>query len=208
MKKQFRTVLIAVTCAACALVVTPAHGARRSWTAAHVRSGNDRVVEALQYGLEHSPSYHDLIDTLELLDGVVFIEGGPCGHRGPRACLHLMSTRGGRLRVRIDPRQPIPSVAAQLAHELYHAVEVARELDVIDEVSLRNLYARIGERSCGSESDDCWETRAADAFEALASRQLTAVRPTSEHQSHGALRLTRPFPTLAKTEETAAAASR
>jgi hypothetical protein len=84
------------------------------------------------------------------------------------------------LLVRIDPRQPIRLAASQLAHELYHALEGAREPEVIDEASLRSLFERIGERTCARIGDTCWETRAARAFEALVTRQLNKF-PTERH---------------------------
>jgi hypothetical protein len=162
--------------------VISARAARDRWTATHVRSDNDRILEVLLYAIGRSPSFIDLIETLEQLDRVVYIEEGTCHHRELRACLQMMSTPGGKnLLVRIDPRQPIRSVVAQLAHELYHAVEIAREPEVVDAGSLRDLYERIGERSCFSEANPCWETRAAVAFEALVARQLSEA----SGKSHG-----------------------
>jgi hypothetical protein len=124
----------------------------------------------------------DLIETFEQLDRVVYIEEGTCHHRELRTCLQMMSTPGGKnLLVRIDPRQPIRTVVAELAHELYHAVEIAREPEVVNVASLRDFYERIGERSCYSEANPCWETRAAVAFEALVARQLSQA----SGRSHG-----------------------
>jgi hypothetical protein len=84
-----------------------------------------------------------------------------------------MSTPGGHnILVRIDPRQPTRAVAVLLAHELYHALEVGREPDVVDPDGLRVLYERIGERRCEANFADCFETQAAMTFERLVSRQL------------------------------------
>ena len=47
---------------------------------------------------------------------------------------------------------------------------------------MRTLFERIGERSCAGTSGDCFETRAAVAFEALVSRQVVSThdqRPDS-----------------------------
>jgi hypothetical protein len=85
-----------------------------------------------------------------------------------------MSTPGGKyIQVRVDPREPIKLVVARLAHELYHASEIAREPNVVDGTSLQALFERIGfqNKSC-SWQDHCWETRAAVAFEALVTREL------------------------------------
>jgi len=139
----------------------------------NVRVDNDRIREVMEYAMKRSPSFGDLLATLDTLDRVVYIEEGACHHHELRGCLQLMSTPGGRnILVRIDPRQPIHVVVAQLAHELYHALEAARARDVVDESGIRSLYEQIGERSCTGGGGDCFETRAAVAFEALVTRQL------------------------------------
>jgi hypothetical protein len=75
--------------------------------------------------------------------------------------------------VHIDPRQPIRTAAAMLAHELYHATEIGRAPEVVESETLRALYQRIGEQSCqGLSHHGCWETRAARTFQALVMRQL------------------------------------
>lgn len=141
-----------------------------------IRIDNNRVFEVYRYALKGSPSFGDLIAAIELLDGVVYIDEGHCRQRYHRGCLQLMPTPGAkRILIYVDPRQPIRVVAAELAHELYHALEIAREPDVIDDVSLRTLYGRIGERSC-HVSGDCWDTRAARRFEALVRSELAAAK--------------------------------
>jgi hypothetical protein len=139
----------------------------------HVRFDNDRIAEVFHYAMWRSPSFRDLVATLEMLDRVVYVEEGKCRNLQQHSCLILMPTPGAKnLLVHIDPRQPIRSVVAQLAHELYHAEEVGREPSVVDDASLRNLYERIGERRCSTDGDNCWETRAAATFEALVTREL------------------------------------
>jgi hypothetical protein len=65
-------------------------------------------------------------------------------------------------------------VATLLAHELYHVAEILREPDVDDAVGLHRIYERIGYRTCAGDSDACWETRAAVAFQELVWQQLSA----------------------------------
>ena len=147
--------------------------ARPAFAGGHVRFDNKRIAEVYRYAMNRSPSFQALIETLNLTDRVVYVEEGHCPHPMERGCLSLMPTPNAKnILVRIDPRQPIRLVVAQLAHELYHAAEVSKEPAVVDTASLRELYGRIGDRGCLSESDDCWETRAACAFEALVAREL------------------------------------
>lgn len=166
--------LLALACA-CALGMTASEsmqavGVHRQ--ARNVRSSNARIHEVLRYALTRSPSFQDVVATLDLLDRVVYIEEGQCRHREQRSCLQLIPG-GKNLLVQVDPRLPLRAVVGQLAHELYHAVEIAREPGVADPAALETLYQRIGEPGCFLRSDHCWETRAARAFEALVMRQLS-----------------------------------
>jgi hypothetical protein len=180
MANKTRTQRIAFMCIVSCLWAYTVEATRPDTLATHIRVANTRISEVLRYARKRSPSFGDLLATLELLDRAVYIEEGHCRHREQRACLVLMPTPGAKnLLIRIDPRQPIRLVVAQLAHELYHAVEIAREPDVVNVASLRDLFGRIGEQRCFSGSDDCWETRAALAFEALVTRELAASRTAS-----------------------------
>jgi len=172
MPKTTRQLFIVLICGLSILSADRVRASGPHKSPSHVRFDNDRIREVFEYAMKRSPSFGDLVATLELLDRVVYVEEGLCRHRQQSGCLVLMPTPGAKnLLVRIDPRQPIRAVVAQLAHELYHALEVAREPAIVDELSLRDLYVRIGER-CLPADDNCWETRAAVAFEALVTRQL------------------------------------
>ena len=161
----------------CGLTLTIGQVTAGADTFAHhsgrIRFDNERIGEVFRYATKNSPSFVDLVATLDTLDRLVYVEEGRCGHSEERACLHILRAPDSKvLVIRIDPRQPLRSVALQLAHELYHALEVAREPDVVNATGLRDLYERIGERTCFGTADTCWETRAAVAFEALVARQL------------------------------------
>jgi len=99
------------------------------------------------------------------------VSEGSCPGPDHLACLNLV-TGSRNLVIHIDPRQPILIAAGMLAHELYHAAEIARAPEVVDGESLKALYLRIGEQSCRGQVPHCWETRAAQAFQELVTRQL------------------------------------
>jgi hypothetical protein len=152
----------------------PAPAAALDAPAAQVRSSNSRIREALAYAVSRSSLLEELIATLNRLDRVVYVEEGRCPHQEQRSCLQLMPTPGGKyLLVRIDSRQPERAVVAQLAHELYHAVEIARAPGVVDAASFTSLYDRIGQRGCYQQVNSCWETDAAVSFAASVTRQLS-----------------------------------
>jgi hypothetical protein len=134
-----------------------------------------------------------LLATLNLFERTVYVKEGHCSHGPQYGCVQMMATPGGRnLLVLVNPRQQLDRVVGQLAHELYHAVEIANAPDVVNADSLRELYRRIGERGCRQDSDDCWETRAAAAFEALVLRQLHAAGSTENRPYQADAQLTRP----------------
>ena len=161
--------------AACVLTLvttTPVLGSDPGSHPRNLRSDNSRIQEVIRFALARSESFQDLVATLDLVDRVVYVREGSCpGARHP-SCLYLVAGTPN-LVIHIDPRQQTRIAAATLAHELYHAVEIERAPDVVDRDSLRALYERIGERSCPPLSHhDCWETRAAQAFQELVMRQL------------------------------------
>jgi len=165
--------LILLVCGAVLLFGQVSHADPGNRSTSRIRFDNDRINEVFRQAMKQSPSFGDLVATFEALDRLVYIEEGRCGNSEFRACLHIVRAPDSRIvLIKIDPRQQLRSVILQLAHELYHALEVAREPTIVDAVTLRSLYERIGERTCFDESHSCWETRAAIAFEALVAREL------------------------------------
>jgi hypothetical protein len=141
----------------------------------NLRIHNERIDEALHYAIRRSPSFAQLVTALEGSDHIIYIEQGNCAHPAVRSCLNPMAGQGATLVVHLDSRQLMLRVVAQLAHELYHALEIAREPGAVDAASVKRLYERIGERSCSDPTAECRETRAALAFEALVLHQVTST---------------------------------
>jgi hypothetical protein len=156
------------------------HAAQDDPSESRVRTDNGRLAAVIRYAVQRSPSFVDLLATFETLDRVIYVNEGSCSRLAIHACLQLMPTPSEKtIVVRVALGESIDSVVSQLAHELYHALEVARESDVVDDSSLAELYERIGDQSCLGASGKCLETRAAVAFEALVIRQLNGIRSTS-----------------------------
>ena len=162
--------------------IAPVLATGRDGQPPNLRSGNRRIQEVIRFALARSESFQDLVATLDLVDRIVYAEEGPCPGSEHPSCLYLMpGTRN--IVVHIDPRQSIRIAAAMLAHELYHAAEIGNAPEVVDSESLRALYERIGIRSChGQSRHDCWETRAAQAFQELVMRQLVTGDATSHSE--------------------------
>jgi hypothetical protein len=175
---SMKRLIVACACLTAVQARGPVLAASSHTLSAHVHTSNARIEEALHYAMKRSPSFGDLVATFDFVDREVDIEEGYCHHQAQRACLQLMPG-GTSIQVKVDPRQTIRAVALDLAHELYHALEVGREPAVVDAASLRSLYDVIGEKTCLTSPDNCWETRAAVAFQALIERQLSSVPPPS-----------------------------
>ena len=74
--------------------------------------------------------------------------------------MRFVHASGGRrfLRITINQRLADDQRAAALAHELQHALEVARAESVIDKASFADLYKRIGIESGADHHAPCYET--------------------------------------------------
>src|SRR5262249_36520238 len=102
----------------------------------NLRSDNQRIQEVISFALARSESFQNLVASLDLADRIVYVTEGSCPGPEHLACLYLVA--GSRnLVVHIDCRQPILAAAAMLAHELYHAAEIARAPEVVDSESLK-----------------------------------------------------------------------
>jgi hypothetical protein len=154
----------------------PSFGSRSADGAVRFKKG--RIEEVYAFAVQRSPSLRELIATLDLSDRIVYAEEGVCERAHAQSCLIPSATPGVKhLVVRFNPRLSIVQAASELAHELYHAAEVAREPSAIDAESVRQLFTRIGENACRGTGEECWETRAARTFEQLVRRELLGREP-------------------------------
>jgi hypothetical protein len=137
-----------------------------SRSATHIRTLNRFVTEALQEGLAKSPALRALAAELEASNVILYLEEGPCPESA--ACTMIASTQDGPMRLlrvnfvlRTSQGASVflchrDRLIAQIGHELQHAVEIARNPEVVDKATLAALYARIGyeNRAHGYESDE------------------------------------------------------
>ena len=124
----------ALTCVAFA---EPAPGAR-------LRPTTPRLSALIEEAAARSPTFRNMIASLETTDGMVFVDEGPCTGR-VNACLKLQLTQGGRYRllfIVIDPRRPDVSLMASISHELQHALEVLADPSVRTTAALKDFYLR------------------------------------------------------------------
>ena len=127
------------------VVAVPAQGQDGSPTVGgtHVRAAGVRAGTLLRKGLAASPTLRHIVGLLEGSDLVVYVETRPLQLPGQ---LQLLAATPVCRHLRVSVRTPglDTDQIAWLAHELWHAVEIADAPDVRDQASLLQLYERIG----------------------------------------------------------------
>lgn len=65
----------------------PVAGPRMDGRIVRLRLDNAVVADMVDYATRHSPSFRELLATVELLGRVVHVDAGNCHHRSLQACL-------------------------------------------------------------------------------------------------------------------------
>jgi len=135
--------------------------------APHVRSTDQEILEMVREGSRRSETFKSLVDALNQLNTIVYVERGVCGFGHYAACLpHAITIGSGirYLRVVIDSGRA-PDTISLIAHELQHALEIARAPTIRTGGDITALFRRIGRSpSCPRGVPDCYETTAALAI--------------------------------------------
>jgi hypothetical protein len=115
-----------------------------------VRSTDATVLRLIQEGMERSATFRAIVETIDRMDGVVYVEFGYCAFGRINGCLlpFVGSANGDRyLRVVIikdKNRQTQDHLLGIIAHELTHVIEVLAHPEVVDVKTLEAMYRRIG----------------------------------------------------------------
>src|SRR6185503_19741592 len=106
-----------------AFAQTPGHGSPR------VRGTTPAIVEAIEQGIQQSPTFDELVTAIAATDGFVYVHSGQCG-RNVFACLLLTVTQAGPnriLQIKVDARRKGRELVVSIGHELKHAIELLNE---------------------------------------------------------------------------------
>lgn len=145
-----------------------------------IRIVGSRVAELMTRACRASPTLKALVDEVEASNLIVHVTtASPMRHR-PRGSLHfVLHAQGHRfLRILLDDRLPDDVLIALLAHELQHAVEIARAEGVVDNATLETLYRAIGEVACEDGRRREYDTPAARRIGALVLTELRDLAVT------------------------------
>jgi len=109
-----------------------------------VRSSRPAINAMLREASARSATFRELVNRIELTDGIVYVEPGVCRH-GVRACLSLSIAGGGNfriLRVLVNLATDVMELMATIGHELRHALEILSERSVRTPEQAYLFYAR------------------------------------------------------------------
>lgn len=151
-----------------------------------VRVLNARLAESLEQSYAVSPTVRALMDELEESDLIVHVLSlSPELRRSYSGTLKFVQSAGGRryLRIAVDERLPADQRASVIAHELQHAVEVARAAYVVDHATLSVLYKHIGYETGRDPDRRRYETDDARRIGALVLADLKAAELEARHAS-------------------------
>ena len=139
-------------------------------------AADPEVRALLREGSDRSETLRALIGTLEESRWRVFIRRGQCKATALRSCLlHFIGTSRGEPYLQIVitlAGRHRDQVIVSLAHELQHALEVARAPEVVDVATLRALFRRIGFVRVRTGLVTAYETRAAEQVSHAVLREL------------------------------------
>jgi hypothetical protein len=128
-----------------------------------VRTTNRRMEKLLREGVRRSPTFAGMVTRVQETDVIVYLEpsfGLPPEVAG-RILLQTIAGNQRYLRVQVRSTLQGDQMIAVIAHELQHALEVAGDPGVVDDVGLVALYRRIGHNSVGGHSYDTDAARSA-----------------------------------------------
>jgi hypothetical protein len=144
-----------------------------------VRAADPELRRIIAEGADRSPTFLALASEIQRSTAIVQVQFGRCPRGNFRSCVSGVEgdARQRHIRVFVDTRTSQDRLIATIAHELQHAVEIARSPDAIDAARTLALYRRIAIGKCRDGLSDSCETAEAQAAEAAVLDELHRARP-------------------------------
>jgi hypothetical protein len=141
-------------------------------TFSRLRPAGRKAEALLSAGIAGSATFRQLVEAIERSDLVVYVETRTLRLPGQ---LQLVAASPGCRHLRVSIRVPglDAELTAWLAHELWHAVEIAGAGEVRDQASLLRFYQRAG---AGGRADATVETGQAQETWTRVLSELRGVR--------------------------------
>lgn len=141
-----------------------------------VRPYDARSASLLLEGIERSTTIRAIVDRLEELDVIVYLEIQPALSKKLAGRLTWMAATASHryVRISLNPELNQDALIAALGHELQHALEVAEAPSIVDGPSLQAYYERHGVSS--SHQANGWDSLAARVIGDDVRRELAGAR--------------------------------
>ena len=125
-------------------------------------------------GHARSTTFRALMDEIHQANVVVVIQFGLCAKGRVRSCVSHVEgdSRQRHIAVKVNTGTTDDRLIATIAHELHHALEIAREPGVTNSDQALALYRRIAVGRCGQGLDERCETDGAMQIEARVNDEL------------------------------------
>jgi len=127
----------------------------------HVRSSLSSLMAVVDWGHAASPTFAGLVDELDRQAVIVYVEPFTRPRPGlDGATMHTIVSHGGLryLWIGVNPQRTRERLVALIAHELQHALEIARAPEVVTEAAIDRLFERTG-FNCGGACQETKEAR-------------------------------------------------
>jgi len=146
----------------------------------HLRPLDPLTSAAIEAGIERSPTFAALVQTIEDAEFVVYVESSRKLKGGMDGCLVHGVTGPRYLRVVLKTGLSLDERIEVLAHELQHVREVIQAGIINDPTAMQALFSRIGynKRQRGAR-EQVYETQAARNISLMVARELR-LRGTME----------------------------
>jgi hypothetical protein len=139
---------------------------------ARVRAADTRSASALAEGRLRSSSFRKVLQHIDQLDVIVYIEMQPLlrGRLGGRVSWVTATQDFRYVRISLNPELTKSQLVATLAHELQHVAEIGEAPGVVDTVTLSAHYRHIGVEN--RKRSEQWDTQAAQRTGEVVRREL------------------------------------
>ena len=146
----------------------------------HVRTTEPEIQALIDKATERSATFRSLIAALNDSDVIVYVETSVTRAARLRGYIvHRIVAQGNHryVRLRVNPNGAEEQRIGVIAHELHHALEIARAPNVGRSETVEELFAAIG-FTFGTRCADCYETTEAMNVERTVREELRANRST------------------------------
>lgn len=129
-------------------------------------------------GYQRSATFRALIAEIHQTNVIVAIQFGLCANGRVRSCVTNVDgdERQRHVRIKVNTRTTDDRLIATVAHELQHALEIAREPQVWNAQQALALYRRIGIGKCREGLSERCETQAALEIERSVNDELAQAK--------------------------------